>query len=531
MHSLIGVDAGDMHGLSYSCSASLTLMGAYYFVQPLSDEMALRAGIAATPLVTVAGLCLIIVCNPLYALLVSWSPLSSVQPVLHRFLSSCLVIFAFQFAVFRNSLEAQQPLALSFSFTVFLGAFAPFLMSTFWVRMAHLHTQREAHRVYGAIAAAAQFGELISSIAASALFSRIGENILIISALSVECSVQIIQMRADIHAATSDSVRAAAPSAAPALGATASSGTPPSAAVPAAQRPRLSFRDAFSSVPLLASTPLLRIVTIHTLLLSFLVSGVWYERADVTVIAFPDSDGRVSFFSSLNAVVGGVTLLIQLLLFSRVTSSRYIGPTGTLLAEPALLATGLLATLLSPHWPRIGLAPPAELAAVAYMDCSRTRSQPASTDCHLPAHLCLLRSLQVCVPNRNTKTPLLKPPQVRSHTMLLQSPQRNPSMHRCPPTSSTAPNRCWIRSSTAADVRPLLATTTANAPATVRVYAHLQCTLASRPARSSAWRRLLCAVPQAECGSPAPPRLPAARDGCMGSRRTENGTLVLATVG
>ena len=366
MHSLIGVDAGDMHGLSYSCSASLTLMGAYYFVQPLSDEMALRAGIAAAPLVTVAGLGLIIVCNPLYALLVSMLPLSSVQPVLHRFLSICLVIFALQFSLFRNTVEAEQSLTLSFSFSVFLGAFAPFLMSTFWVRMAHLHTQREAHRVYGAIAAAAQLGELISSIAASALFSRIGENILVISALSVECSVQIIQMRADLHAA-------AAPVALPAAAAVAAAVPAPA---PAAQRPRLSFRDAFSSVPLLASTPLLRVVTLHTLLLSFLVSGVWYERADITVLAFPDSDGRVSFFSSLNAVVGGVTLLIQLLLFSRVTSSRHVGPTGTLLAEPALLATGLLATLLSPH----------SLAAVAYMDCSRMRSHPSSTEHPSPAH-------------------------------------------------------------------------------------------------------------------------------------------------
>ena len=43
-------------------------------------------------------------------------------------------------------------------------------MSTFWVRMAHLHTPRDAQRVYGVIAAGAQLGQLATSILASPLF-------------------------------------------------------------------------------------------------------------------------------------------------------------------------------------------------------------------------------------------------------------------------------------------------------------------------------------------------------------------------
>ena len=163
----LGVHIEDLPGLQMSCGASLTLMGAYYFIQPLSDSMALQAGIEATPLVTVASLGLVLVCNPLYALMCNWLPLSSVQPVLHRILSVCLALFAFQFAML-----TRESLTLSFSFAVFLGAFAPFLMSTFWVRMAHMHTQREAHRIYGVIAAGAQCGELLASVAAPALFGR-----------------------------------------------------------------------------------------------------------------------------------------------------------------------------------------------------------------------------------------------------------------------------------------------------------------------------------------------------------------------
>ena len=156
---LLGVEPTDLHGLSYSSAASLTLMGGYYFIQPLSEEMSLRAGIEMAPYLTAGGLALLAIFNPLYAALTSMLPLAHVQPVLHRALSLCLVLFAGAFAVNRSN-------ALAFSFSVFLSALAPFLMSTFWVRMAHLHSQREAQRVYGVVAAGAQGGELIASLTA-----------------------------------------------------------------------------------------------------------------------------------------------------------------------------------------------------------------------------------------------------------------------------------------------------------------------------------------------------------------------------
>ena len=40
-------------------------------------------------------------------------------------------------------------------------------MSTFWVRMAHVHSPAEARRTYGVIAAGAQGGQLLASVAAA----------------------------------------------------------------------------------------------------------------------------------------------------------------------------------------------------------------------------------------------------------------------------------------------------------------------------------------------------------------------------
>ena len=44
--------------------------------------------------------------------------------------------------------------------------------------------------------------------------------------------------------------------------------------------------SAFGGIRLLASTPLLRALTLHTLLITVLVSGVWYERAAAVAAAF-----------------------------------------------------------------------------------------------------------------------------------------------------------------------------------------------------------------------------------------------------
>ena len=349
---VVGVRLGDLPGLATSSGAAFSLMGGYYFIQPMSDAMSLRAGIGAAPIVTVASVLMLTACNPLYAYLVESMDgrLDGVQPFLHRLLSLCLVFFAVLFVV-----ATQGSLILSFSFAIFLSVLAPFLMSMFWVRMAHVHTLTEAQRVYGVIAAAAQCGQLIASVAAGPTFHAIGENVLVVTAIAVECSVRLIEWRAGTNEVRDRDTTTSPPDDHP--------GSAQASTTAASQ----TSRSVFGGVALLFSTPLLRAVTAHTLLLSFLVSCIWYERAELATSVFASSEERVGFFASLNAVVGGVTLLLQLVVFSRVMSSSAVGPTGTLLAEPLVLVSGLLVAL---WWP-------SSLVSIAYLDCSRKISHYA----------------------------------------------------------------------------------------------------------------------------------------------------------
>ena len=104
--------------------------------------------------------------------------------------------------------------------------------------------------------------------------------------------------------------------------------------------------SAFGGFRILASTPFLRAITGHTLLITFLVSGVWYERAAAVSAAFASDDARYDFFATLNAVVGVLTLVVQTLFFSHVL--QYLGFHGTLLVEPLALFAGLIIAIVHP---------------------------------------------------------------------------------------------------------------------------------------------------------------------------------------
>ena len=63
---------------------------------------------------------------------------------------------------------------------------------------------------------------------------------------------------------------------------------------------------------------------------------VWcrYERAAAVSAAFDFESERYAFFSTLNACVGVLTLVVQTLLYGRILT--FLGFHGTLLVEPLL---------------------------------------------------------------------------------------------------------------------------------------------------------------------------------------------------
>ncbi|KOO27537.1 major facilitator superfamily mfs_1 [Chrysochromulina tobinii] len=330
--TVLNVEESDLAGLPLSVLAAMATIGSYYYLQPLGDVLALSMGIEWTPLVTVGNMVLIVALNPLYAAAVLNLSTEAILPFMYRIVSALLLLFACFFYFFSGVKT------LSFCFSVYVGTISLFTTTTFYARLASLHTKAEAKRVYGIIAAGAQIGQLLASVTAPIFFSQMGNMIVCVSALTYELAVQPTPEPAENG--KRDGKRngkhcEVTPSPEPATSAIAEN--------TCASRCGTSAVGGFA---ILASTPFLRAITLHTLLITFLVSGVWYERAAAVAAAFRTSDERYEFFAHLNFVVGVCTLLVQLLCFSHIL--RWLGFHGTLVAEPLAMGLGLCISIVSP---------------------------------------------------------------------------------------------------------------------------------------------------------------------------------------
>ena len=348
IETTLNIEASDLAGLPYSAAASMCTLGAYYYLQPLGDTLALSMGLEFTPLVTVGNMCLILIVNPIYAAGVRVLPTASVVPWMFRIVSLMLLAFAVMFAKFPDWK------ALSFAFAVYVGTISLFTTTTLNARLASLHSKAEAKRVYGIIAAGSQTGQLGSSLSAPILFGLLGNLVVIPAALLYEFAVQLIACRGKIGK-TGEENNTPNPAA---DGASASEKEKLKAkeATPAAAEPSSKeeggsaigncLYSMFGGFYILLSTPFLRAITGHTLLITFLVSGVWYERAAAVSNAFHTSEEQYDFFATLNAIVGTLTLIVQTLFFSHIL--KILGFNGTLVAEPVALMVGLITAIVHP---------------------------------------------------------------------------------------------------------------------------------------------------------------------------------------
>ena len=342
---LVALNRSDVGGLPWSTAAAFSLLAAYFLLVPLSDTLALQAGLERTPAITAVTLCIIAAVTPMYSAFVAASPVKSVLPRFYILVAALLLLFGALLSLYpRNTV-------LGFSFVVFVQTCSLFLTTTFWARMATLHSKPQSVRVFGLIAAAASLGQLGSSLAAPALYALMGHSIIFGSALLLCACIVFVRWRsgsADADAAAADASTSAREdsvrledSAQRGAGA-AGTGTTTATASDTTR----GCCSSLTAARVLISTPLLRGLTAHSLLITFLAAGIWYERAAAVAVAFASDATRFDFFSTLNAVTSVTTLVLQTCLFSR--SLRFLGARGTLLAEPLVVSAGLAASIIRP---------------------------------------------------------------------------------------------------------------------------------------------------------------------------------------
>ncbi len=313
---LVKVEPGEGAGLVWSALSFFFILGGYYVIRPLRDEMGAStgSGFALNWLFfgTLAGT---LVVNPLFGALVARKPRRVFVPaVMHAFAGSFVVFFALL-----TLLDGPSRVAAGRFFFVYASVFNLLVVSVFWGFLADLFRSEQAKRLFGFIGLGGTMGGILGGAVTVALARRLGPvPLLLVAAALFEAGVLCLRRLAGIYHVDAGAAERAE------MG----DGIPPGT-------------GALSGLTLFAKSRYL--LGIAAFLLLFTVGSTFLYLAQARIVrgAFHDAGGRTAFFAKADLLVNILTALTQLFLTGRILPAVGLGPALALL--PAITAAGFFA--------------------------------------------------------------------------------------------------------------------------------------------------------------------------------------------
>src|SRR5712692_10354018 len=293
----------------WSFAYFFTLLAGYYVLRPLRDQMGIAGGVKNLPWLFTATFLSLLVAQPLYGALVARLPRVRFIPIVYHFFVANLVLF---WVLLTFDVEK---VIVARVFFVWLSVFNLFAVAVFWSFMADLFDSAQAARLYGTIAAGGSCGAIAGpAIAASAVGWLGVAGLMLISAAVLAASIACIALLArwaSAHPRSGD-----APPEAP-IGGSILAGA----------------RAALTS-------PFLAAICGYLLCYTALSTALYFQQIDIVKQAVPDGEERTRLFAIIDLTVNALTLVIQLLAFSRLTA--LLGPSWMLALMPLVSAAGFL---------------------------------------------------------------------------------------------------------------------------------------------------------------------------------------------
>jgi len=321
----VRVAPGEGPGLTWAAASFFFLLGGYYVIRPLREEMGASAGggFALNWLFfgTLAGTFLV---TPLFGALVSKFPRRVFVPAVYHALAASFVAFYVALSV----LAGPGRVATARFFFVFVSTFNLLIVSVFWGFLADLFRSEQAKRLFGAIGLGGTLGGIAGGVITASLAKTLGPvSLLLVAAGLFEVAVFCMSRLARTYR-----VDEAGPSAAEA-GDEPSGGLPPGT-------------GALSGLSLFAKSRYL--LGIAGFLLLFTVGSTFLYLAQARIVraTFADAGSRTAFFAKADLAVNVLTAFAQLFLTGRLLPAIGLGPALAFL--PVVSAAGFFALGGSP---------------------------------------------------------------------------------------------------------------------------------------------------------------------------------------
>ena len=316
---IVDVKPDEVRALWLGFVFNFMVLGGYYVIRPIRDEIGASSGVENLPWMFTATLVAMLVANALFSALVAGMSRRKFIPIAYRFFIANLVIFS----VLMRVLTPAQQAWLGRTFFVWLSVANLFVVTVFWAFMTDLFSNEQGKRLFGFISIGGSLGAIIGGSITAWLVKPIGAaNLLLVSGVMFEVAAQSVRFfPADFARGQQTSQDRRAEDAA--IGG-----------------------SLWSGITHIFRSPYLFGLFAFIIFYSTTSTWAYFQQSDLAGHGFADRAARTTFFANLDRSVNTLTLLGQLFLTGRLL--KWLGVTPTLIIMPALSLIGFVFIGVSP---------------------------------------------------------------------------------------------------------------------------------------------------------------------------------------
>jgi ATP:ADP antiporter, AAA family len=329
---IVDVKPDEIHALLLAFVFNFVVLGGYYVIRPIRDEIGADRGVENLPWMYTGTLIGMLIANALYAIVVARMSRRQFIPIAYRFAIANLFLF---FLLMRWMPAGQERSILAPIFFIWVSVFNLFATTMFWSFMADVFTPEQGKRLFGFIAVGGSVGGIVGGFVTSSLAGRLSTGLfLLITAVMLEIAAQCVRrFPTDFDHSCRASV-------------SAREGFRSSQKRPTKIEEQPIGGKFWEGATHIARSPYL--LGLAAFLIIYTITNTWayFQQSDLTGHHLQDRAARTSFLANIDIAVNTITVLIQVFLTGRLM--KWFGVGITLVLMPLLSAVGFAAIGLAP---------------------------------------------------------------------------------------------------------------------------------------------------------------------------------------
>src|SRR5437588_7439799 len=190
LNRIVDVRADELRALWLGFLFNFVVLGGYYVIRPIRDNIGAERGIEELPWMYTGTLVAMLIANALFSAIVARMSRRRFIPIAYRFFIANLIAF---YLAMRLLPAAQQPW-VGRVFYVWVSVFNLFVVTVFWAFMTDIFNSDQGKRLFGFISVGGTLGGIIGALITGSLVKQIGAlNLLFFSAVLLEIGAQCVR--------------------------------------------------------------------------------------------------------------------------------------------------------------------------------------------------------------------------------------------------------------------------------------------------------------------------------------------------